>query len=178
MHQTTLVQFFKRRTAGANKSAEEDEPHRKRPNIVSSFNLIEKQGDLFTSTDSLVHCVSQCLTMGKGIAVAFKRQFGGIAELKEQPCSVGDCPYLQRGDRYIFYMITKPMYMNKPSKKKFTQALISLRNQCNALNITKLSMPRIGCGLDNLDWDWVKQLIQNTFQFSNIQITVYEYNSN
>ena len=35
-------------------------------------------------TDSLVHCVSADLRMGKGIAVVFKNKFGGVEELKAQ----------------------------------------------------------------------------------------------
>jgi hypothetical protein len=35
-------------------------------------------------TDSLVHCVSADLRMEKGIAVAFKKKFRGVAELRSQ----------------------------------------------------------------------------------------------
>jgi hypothetical protein len=51
---------------------------------VRSFHLLELYGDLFTCTPttSLAHCVSVCLAMGKGVAVAFKEQFGGVNELK------------------------------------------------------------------------------------------------
>jgi len=46
--------------------------------------VTEVRGDLFTSPDSLAHCVSRDLHMGKGIATAFKKQFGGIYELRQQ----------------------------------------------------------------------------------------------
>ena len=44
------------------------------------------KGDLFDcpETDSLVHCVSEDLRMGKGIAVTFKKKFGGVEELEAQ----------------------------------------------------------------------------------------------
>lgn len=46
----------------------------------------EVRGDLFScpKTASLAHCVSSDLRMGKGIAVAFKKTFGGVEELKQQ----------------------------------------------------------------------------------------------
>ena len=46
----------------------------------------EVKGDLFSCPDSasLVHCVSEDMNMGKGIAVLFKKKFGGVAELKSQ----------------------------------------------------------------------------------------------
>jgi len=44
----------------------------------------EVRGDLFTSADSLVHCVSRDLHMGKGIATEFKKRFDGVEELCKQ----------------------------------------------------------------------------------------------
>ena len=46
----------------------------------------EVKGDLFTcpATASLVHCVSEDMNMGKGIATLFKKKFGGVAELRTQ----------------------------------------------------------------------------------------------
>ena len=54
--------------------------------ISSGFCFSEVKGDLFSSPDtsSLAHCVSEDLAMGKGVAVLFKRKFGGVAELKAQ----------------------------------------------------------------------------------------------
>lgn len=42
-------------------------------------------GDLFESRDSLAHCVSECLAMGKGVATGFKELFGGVNDLKVPP---------------------------------------------------------------------------------------------
>ena len=50
--------------------------------------ITEVQGDLFSSADSLVHCVSRDLHMGRGIATEFKKQFGGVDELRQQSMNV------------------------------------------------------------------------------------------
>nr|KAF6506955.1 O-acyl-ADP-ribose deacylase 1 [Rousettus aegyptiacus] len=44
------------------------------------------KGDLFTcpKTDSLAHCISEDCRMGAGIAVLFKKKFGGVQELLNQ----------------------------------------------------------------------------------------------
>lgn len=46
----------------------------------------EINGDLFTTDDdvSLAHCVSQDLSMSKGIATLFRDRFGQINALKKQ----------------------------------------------------------------------------------------------
>uniref|UniRef100_A0A8D2CXB5 O-acyl-ADP-ribose deacylase 1 n=1 Tax=Sciurus vulgaris TaxID=55149 RepID=A0A8D2CXB5_SCIVU len=44
------------------------------------------KGDLFAcpKTDSLAHCISEDCRMGAGIAVLFKKKFGGVQELLNQ----------------------------------------------------------------------------------------------
>lgn len=44
------------------------------------------KGDLFAcpKTDSLAHCISEDCRMGAGIAVLFKKRFGGVQELLSQ----------------------------------------------------------------------------------------------
>ena len=39
--------------------------------------------------------------------------------------------------------------------------------------VDRISMPRIGCGLDNLNWVYVQDMIERVFSPTNIQITVY-----
>lgn len=43
-------------------------------------------GDLFScpESESLAHCISADARMGKGIAVIFKKKFGGVDEIKSQ----------------------------------------------------------------------------------------------
>ena len=50
------------------------------------FKIIHKKGDLFScpEDESLAHCVSEDLRMGKGIATLFKKNFEGVPELKAQ----------------------------------------------------------------------------------------------
>ena len=53
---------------------------------ATGFQYEECQGDLFSCPKdmSLAHCISEDIRMGKGIAVIFKKQFGGVDELRRQ----------------------------------------------------------------------------------------------
>lgn len=51
-------------------------------------------------------------------------------------------------------------------------ALQSLLQKMKEHNLTELGIPKIGCGLDGLDWSAVQQLITNVFTGSGICITV------
>ena len=91
----------------------------------SSLVVNEIKGDLFSSADnvSLCHCISRDVRMGKGIAVEFKNRFGGVDDLKRQDCAIGQTAVLQRGKRYVYYLITKENYFNKPRSKQSVSTL-------------------------------------------------------
>lgn len=142
---------------------------------MSTFNLVEINGDLFTSRDSLCHCVSQDFRMGKGIALHFKNRFGHVYDLLNQAPSVGQIGLLYRPmeERYIYYLVTKPTYYSKPTYGSLKDTLIEMKNHMLSNNVTRLSMPKIGCGLDRLEWNEVKDIIKQVFAETNITITVY-----
>lgn len=74
---------------------------------VSTLRFSQVRGDLFSCPPqaALVHCVSTCLAMGKGIATEFKKRFGGVADLKAQKKDVGDVAVLQRSGRFVYYLV-------------------------------------------------------------------------
>lgn len=134
--------------------------------------ICEYHGDLFENApgdSALVHCVSACLSMSKGIATEFKSRFGGVNELRSQNLKVGDVGVLNRYTpdashfRYVFYMVTKSKYYERPLQTDFERALIELARVCDENDIDTLSMPRIGCGLDKLKWEWVRNTMERVF---------------
>ena len=52
-------------------------------------------------------------------------------------------------------------------------SLRAMRDLCLKNDIHRLAMPRIGCGLDKLNWDAVSRLIQMIFTNDDIEITIY-----
>lgn len=134
--------------------------------------VIEKDGDLFTSEKSLCHCVSKDFKMGQGIALEFKKRFGRVHELMSQRVPVGKVAYLRDGNRYLFYLVTKSRYWMKPTLDDLASCLADLRLKCQELSVDSLSMPRIGCGLDRLEWEMVKLMIR-IFLGDTMTVTVY-----
>lgn len=111
--------------------------------------------------------------MGKGIASEFRARFGRVSELREQKLGVGDVGVLEAKDRYIYYLVTKDRCWEKPSYKTLKSALVSMKRHCVSRGVTSLAMPRIGCGLDKLEWRKVSKLIQCVFECMDIKIYVY-----
>lgn len=141
----------------------------------------EVQGDLMTATDSaLCHCVSACMAMGKGIAVLFKQNFGGVDELKAQRVDVGGMAILNRptttqDKRFIYYLVTKPRYFDKPTYATLTASITAMRDHAVANGVQKLAMPELGCGLDGLQWPQVSSIVQSIFAKTEIHVTVYHF---
>lgn len=69
--------------------------------MAHQFSFVEKKGDLFSSEDSLAHCVSEDFNMSKGIAVIFKKWFGHVEDLKNTRTKTGGCTFLIDKDRVI-----------------------------------------------------------------------------
>jgi O-acetyl-ADP-ribose deacetylase (regulator of RNase III) len=141
-------------------------------------NVTDVYGDLMTSTDSLCHCVSECLSMGKGIAVLFKNQFGCVDALKAQQIGVGGVAVLDRTSeegRYIYYLITKPKYFHKPTYATLAASLAQMFQHMAAHGVTRVSMPEIGCGLDMLEWPKVREMLNTMLEGSGIRASVYHY---
>eukprot|EP00667_Euglena_gracilis_P020370 EG_transcript_22040 len=134
----------------------------------------EKVGDLFSARESLAHCISADVVMGKGIALTFKTKFQGSEELRKQNPQVGKVCVLQREGRFIYYLITKPRYFHKPSYDTLRASLLAMKEHCLANRVTAVAMPQIGCGLDGLKWPAVRDIIKEMFPPKDgIQITVY-----
>lgn len=138
--------------------------------------LSEVRQDLFAldyrNEWSLCHCISEDLAMGKGIAVIFRDTFGGVDELRRQSRRVGEVAVLPSGDCSIFYLITKSKYWNKPSYSDLEKTLGELRISLVDKKLTKLAMPKIGCGLDGLEWRKVRAIIERVFAGSGIELRV------
>jgi O-acetyl-ADP-ribose deacetylase (regulator of RNase III) len=135
------------------------------------------KNDLFISTDSLAHCVSQDLNMGAGIAKIFKKTFGLQKELQNKNKQIGEVAIVKQTvglhHRYIYYLITKQRYFHKPTYKTLTASLINMRTHIIKRDIPTLSIPRIGCGLDKLNWEKVESILEEVFKDIDIIISVY-----
>lgn len=139
----------------------------------------EEQQDLFTVPTGyiLVHCISADLAMGAGIAKEFARR-GVKAQLQRdyQDIEVGDCLVSDTtGWRAELNLVTKEKYWQKPTYETMRMALEDakfLYEEIMSYENVKFAMPRIGCGLDRLQWDKVKAIIAEVFVDTDVEILV------
>lgn len=134
--------------------------------------LTEEQRDLFTVPQGyyLAHCISGDFALGAGIAVEFNNRFDMRNKLRrhfkqtETNCSI----VIDN----VFNLVTKEKAYQKPSYDSLRAALMEMKTQVEFLGVKKVAMPKIGCGLDRLDWDGVKPLLEEVFDGMDLEILV------
>lgn len=144
--------------------------------VTFKFHINQVNEDLFSSyfdeTFSLVHCVSKDFVMSEGIAIQFKNIYGKVDELMAQNKLVGELAFLKFNGQYIIYLITKLKYNIRPTYESLFNTLKYLKKFCCSHNIKKLAMPKIACGLDQLDWNIVFNMLKYVYDDTTIDITV------
>ena len=139
----------------------------------------EKEQDIFELSNKdnyyFVQCISSDFKMGKGIALEFNRVFNCKNELVKEFKNfkwenTGRC--IKAKNSIVFHLITKNRYCDKPTYRTLKESLIELKTLCIEQNIKKLVMPKIGCGLDKLQWNTVKENIIKIFNDTDIEILI------
>jgi len=136
---------------------------------------IEKK-DLFTVPQGyyLAHCVSSDFALGAGIAKVFDEVYNMRSKLfKNYPNYVysgGDALLVDN----VFNLVTKQKYYHKPTYESLREALETMREHLELLDVTKLAMPKIASGLDRLNWNLVYDIICETFEETDIDIVICE----
>ena len=88
---------------------------------------------------------------------------------------VGQVAYLHRNGRYVYYLVTKQYYYQKPNYEDLRESLVELSTLCRVHRVKELAMPRIGCGLDGLQWPKVRSMLEEVFAHTGVHITVYSF---
>ena len=167
----------KQRTAMESQLLQHKEMQHSPPQQALSPSLLitEIKGDLFSapSTSSLAHCISQDCKLGAGIAKLFRQRFGRVDDLQRMETAVGGVSLLQVNDRFIYNLVTKKNFWEKPTYENLQKSLRAMQNHAFQHNVKEICMPKIGCGLDKLEWDQVKSLLIEVFAGGMTHITIY-----
>jgi hypothetical protein len=132
--------------------------------------------DLFTVPQGyyLAHCISADFALGAGIAKIFDEvynmRFKLFREHDEYFYDGGDALLIDN----VFNLVTKPRCYHKPTYGALREALETMKNVMEMNATTKLAMPKIGCGLDRLEWDRVFDIICEVFEDTDVEVLICE----
>lgn len=140
------------------------------------MNIKTENRDLFTVPQGyyLAHCISADFALGAGIAKVFDEvynmRFKLFREYDMFTYNGGDALLIDN----VFNLVTKPKCYHKPTYYSLREALVEMREQMDMLSVTKLAMPKIGCGLDRLQWPNVYDIICEVFEDTDVEILICE----
>lgn len=118
----------------------------------------------------LAHCISGDFALGAGVAKQIDEAFNEREALKELWEKEEDNCVIPHGN--VLNIVTKRYYWQRPTLDSLRAALNDLRLLVQEEKIKKIAMPRIGCGLDRLNWADVSPMIQDIFGDLDIEIMV------
>ncbi len=141
----------------------------------------EIEMDLFSKENDaeLLHCISSDFALGAGIAKQF-----AVRGIKEElqamypPNRWSNQGYaLKTG--HVWNLVTKEKYFHKPTYRTIEEALKDCLRQL-LIEMSKdirptIALPKIGCGLDRLEWEKVRSIIQRVFADTDFTICVCIY---
>lgn len=145
----------------------------------------EIKGDLFDVGPEyfLVHCISADFKMGLGIA----KTFADLGCKRELFKNLPNYDWTRNSHSLwtkipmrefefpegVIHLVTKERYFHKPTYQTIYDALHDLKLQIINEGIPmKIAMPKIGCGLDRLEWSKVRKIIFDVFDSTDVEILV------
>lgn len=137
----------------------------------------EEQMDLLKAPRgyAIAHCISADFALGAGVARQIQAAYDLRSRLRKlcwntEPAEmVGRCIVSMD----VMNLVTKQRYYEKPTLESLEAALRDMACVVQALGIWKIAMPRIGCGLDKLNWNDVSAMIQSVFgEMDDVEIMV------
>ena len=140
------------------------------------MNITIEKRDLFTVPQGyyLAHCISADFALGAGIA----KTFDNVYNMKFKLYRNYDNYEYHGGDALpvdnVFNLVTKNKCWHKPTYESLRESLEMMREQMEFIDVDKLAMPWIGCGLDKLQKDDVYNIICEVFEDMDVDIVICE----
>lgn len=143
--------------------------------------LEERNMDLFVAPKdySLVYTIAKDFVNRKGYAAKMNNRYKAMNITVKRAYKKAKDPGLRcigfkplNEKRFIYNLIIKDKCAYISNYEDLFEALIQLKDDMAAMDVTKIAMPKIGIGDDGLNWDQVKEVIELAFGDTNVEILV------
>ena len=82
------------------------------------------------------------------------------------------------GKRYIYNLVTEERFCDKPNLSTLSKTLEAMKTHASTNRVSTSAIPKIGCGLDQMNWQEVVKLVRDIFAYANVQVVVYTIEEN
>lgn len=121
----------------------------------------------------LAHCITGDFSLGAGVAKKIDSTFNMKEKLHRfftpgAKYHLGDALLVDN----IFNLVIKSDSTKKAKYKRLRATLEDMKDQMEDNMITKIAIPKLGCGHEGMDWDRVKGIIEEVFANTDVEILV------
>ena len=74
--------------------------------------------------------------------------------------------------RYIYNLVTKERFCNKPDLSTLSKTLQEMKIHNSTKGVSTIAISKLGCGLDQMNWQEVVKLLRDIFAYADVQIVV------
>ena len=131
------------------------------------------ENSILQQPNSIGHCISADAHMSKRLAHFLSERVPRLRRtctraklLKNQVFPFWD----SSSRRYIYNFVTKKKYSDKPDLQTLATTLQSMQSHATMHGVFTIAIPRIGCGLEQMNWQDVVKRLRDIFAYSDIQI--------
>lgn len=149
------------------------------------MNIKLTSGDILKSNCDAITIPVNCVgVMGKGLAKTFALQNLGAEQFYKKLChdkilKIGYPVIIENSlnkKQYFIFFPTKQHWKNNSQISWILSGLTNLLDQIkNNKNIKSLAIPKLGCGLGQIDWNVLRPQIINIFNSYEIELNVEIY---
>ena len=75
--------------------------------------------------------------------------------------------------RYIYNLVTKEKFCDKPNLSRLSKTLEAMKIHASMNSVSTVAIPKLGCGLDRMNWQEVVKLLRDIFAYADVQLVVY-----
>ena len=138
------------------------------------------ENSIIQQPNSIGHCISADAKMSKRFAEFLSHKIPGLRPTcKKAKLLMGQVfPFWDStGRRYIYNLVTKERFFDKPDLPTLLTTLEGMNSHAAMYGVSTIAIPKIGCGLDQMNWQEVVKLLRGVFAYSDIHVVVYTLES-
>ena len=80
--------------------------------------------------------------------------------------------------RYIYNIVSKERFCDKPNLRTLSKTLEARKIHASTKDVYTIAIPKLGCGLDQMNWQEDVKLLSDIFAYADVQSIVYTLEEN
>ena len=125
-------------------------------------NIYGTEDSILQQPNSIGHCISADARMSKDFADFLSHRIPGLrSTCRKARLFMGEVyPFWDStGKRYVYNLVTKERFCDKPNLSTLSKTLEAMKIHASMNGISTIAKAKLGCGLDQMNWQEVVKLL-------------------